>query len=202
MARATKKRPYDLRLRGERADARKLHVIEVAADLFLASSFEDVTLKDVADAAGVSLKTVVRRFGSKDELFLACAHAAAEGEPGLRAVAPGDVRGVASALAERYETIGEVTARYAALETRFPAVAKMMKIARRGHLDWLADVFAPWLARDRASRLAQVFGATEIYVWRSWRVHLRLDRRTAESALRGTLEALVAHWQAGEGKKS
>jgi AcrR family transcriptional regulator len=189
-------RAYSLGVRASRADERRQKVIEAATRLFMAGTFEEVTLQDVADAAGVALKTVVRQHGSKDALLVACAHHLASGEETSRAVAPGDLRAAARVLADRYEALTEVTLRYLAVEPRIPAVANMMALARQSHLTWLEFVFAQWLpsrkSRERSRRVAQLFGATELLVWHSWRKHLGLDRALAESALLATMEALVA----------
>jgi AcrR family transcriptional regulator len=178
-------------------------VLDATVALFLERSYEELTLQAVADAAGVSLKTVLRQFGSKDELVLACAHRRSAQESEVRAAAPGDVAGAARALADRYEEMATVTLKLLDLEPRFPAIAEVLRIARRGHLDWLAGVFAAWLparpSRVRKRRLAQLFGATEIFVWNSWRKHLGLGRAEAEQAMAGTLRALVDAWCRTEG---
>jgi hypothetical protein len=43
--------------------------------------------------------------------------------------------------------------------------------------------------------VAVLFGATEIYVWHSWRRHLGLSRDAAARAMRESLEALVDKWK-------
>lgn len=45
-------------------------VQSVALDLFEAQSFEEVTVEDIAEAAGVSPSTVYRHFGTKERLVL------------------------------------------------------------------------------------------------------------------------------------
>jgi AcrR family transcriptional regulator len=45
-------------------------ISDVATRLFMERGFDAVTVAEVADAAGVSIKTVFNYFGSKEELFL------------------------------------------------------------------------------------------------------------------------------------
>src|SRR5262245_49663322 len=45
-------------------------ISDVATRLFMERGFEAVTVAEVAEAAGVSIKTVFNYFGSKEELFL------------------------------------------------------------------------------------------------------------------------------------
>lgn len=185
---------------GARADAAeetRRRILEAAHELFMAAPFfDDVSLEQIAERAGVALKTVQRRFVSKDELVLACARTEAD----ERSVEPGDLPGVVRVLADRYEAVMDVSARYLALEPRAPAVAELLADARQGHWGWLEAAFAPFLpARPgplRRRRVAELFVATEIYAWHTLRRRFELDRSLAEDALRETLEALVARWSA------
>jgi AcrR family transcriptional regulator len=196
MTRAAKKRTYDGRLRALQAGQRRDSIVDTGLRLFMEQPYEDVTLQRIADAAGVALKTVVRQFGTKDALFMECVRRRGEHEQESRQIDVGDVAGAARVLAHRYEEIGDMTMRFLALEDRFESVKEMLAFARKLHLDWLARVFAPWLpARERRRRLAQLFAATEIFVWWVWRNRLGVDRKTAEEAMERTLAALVASWE-------
>src|SRR3990170_4125221 len=92
------RRRYTMRARAAASEARHARIVAVATRMFLAASYGGGSLQAVAGRAGVSLKTVMRRFGSKDGLVAACGRAA-DRELASRAVAPGDVRGVARVLA-------------------------------------------------------------------------------------------------------
>lgn len=196
---AVSKRAYTLGLRAQQTADRRTRIQHATVALFMERAYEDITLQAVADAAGVSLKTVLRLFGSKNDLILACAHQRSAEEYALRAVPPGDVDGAARVLAERYEVMSAMTLRLLALEERFEEVGALLGIARKGHLDWLADVFGAWLperaSRVRKRRLAQLFGATEIFVWHTWRRHLGVAAADAELAMASTLRALVETWE-------
>lgn len=54
-------------------DAKKNYVVETAKVLFLEKSISSVTLKDIADTAGIGEATVYRYFKTRAELVIECA---------------------------------------------------------------------------------------------------------------------------------
>jgi AcrR family transcriptional regulator len=201
---AASKRRYRMSARSAAVRAREDRIIDAALRLFLARPYDEVSLQAVADSAGVSLKTVVRRFGTRDVLLFAGAPRREQAGSAARAVAPCDSAAVAQVLAERYEELGAVWLRFLALEDRIAAVAEIVAIARDSHRKWLARVFAPLLvgsAATRKERLAALFGATEFYVWHSWRAHLGLAPAAATRAMAEMLDALVERWRRQEGAR-
>ena len=188
------KRRYRQSLRAEQAAQTRRRILESAVDLFMASSYDEVSLEHVAAQSGVAVKTILRRFGSKDGLIASLRETSGERESRVRQVAPGDLKGAARVLARRYEETMDFVLRYLAVEARVPAVGSILQHAREQHWIWLDQTFAPFLPRPRAARrrlLAQLFGATEIYVWHSWRRRLGMSRFEAERALEESLKALL-----------
>jgi AcrR family transcriptional regulator len=194
------RRAYTMRSRAVAAEATRDRISDAAESLFTEKPYDEVSLEAVATRARVSLPTVLRKFKSKEELFVACAGAANAREFEARAVAPGDVRAVARVLAHRYEELMPTWQRYLGLEDRFPAVADIMGQVRRGHLAWLAAAFAQFLPPRRGPRhtrrLAALFGATEIYLWWTFRTQLGLGAREAEQTMFETLDAIVGSFSA------
>jgi AcrR family transcriptional regulator len=188
-----------MRSRAAAAAATGDRIREAATGLFIELSYDHVSLAAVAHRAGVSLPTVLRKFGSKDALFTECARAVSDRERAARSMPSGDVPGVAHMLAQRYEQLLPLWKRNLDLEGRFPAVARAMGEARQGHLAWLAEVFDPFLAKTpgqvRTRQLAALFGATEIYLWWTWRTHLGLDAGEAERVMVEILETLFRAWR-------
>jgi len=198
-AESAPRRRYRMAARAQAAALTRQRILDVARDLFLrAPSFDAVSLEQIAQQAGVALKTVQRRFGTKDQLLLECA----QGERGERNITPGDIAGIAHVLATRYEATMDATLRYLAVEARVPAVAQLFAGARSGHWRWLEEAFAPYLPARRSrlqrQRVAELFAATEVHAWHSWRRRLGVSRDVAEKALTEMLEALVAHWQSAD----
>jgi AcrR family transcriptional regulator len=188
-----------MRARATAAAATYRGILEAARDLFLQQPYDDVTLQRVAKRAGVALKTVLRRFGTKERLLLECARVFAPEEYAEeRVVAPGDVAGAARVLAARYEVIQVVAARFRALEDRSPTIAKIQAKARADHRAWLAQVFAPYLPKREGARyerrLAALFWATEEAAYASLK-RLGIGPPEAAAVMRETLEALVESWR-------
>jgi len=194
------RRRYTMRARATSALATRDRIIAAAVELFMQRPYDEVSLQVVADRAGVSLPTVMRKFRSKDALLLACADAAGARERDARVVVPGDVRDIARVLGARYEHIIPEWRRIQAVEDRFPAVARSVTLVRQQHLSWLETAFAPLLpsTNDRRlhnRRLAMLFGITEIYLWWTWRTHLHLSAKQAEQTMAELLESTVAAWR-------
>ena len=57
-------RPYTMRARAEAAQATAERILDAALEAFGSSAFSEVTLQEIADRAGVSVQTIIRRFGS------------------------------------------------------------------------------------------------------------------------------------------
>lgn len=189
------KRRYRMAARAGAAAATRQRILDGTRQLLLqAPSFAELSLAQIAEHAGVALKTVQRHFGSKDALLAECG-ASKRPEP---AVTPGDIASIVRVLAARYEASMDATLRYLALEARVPALAQVQSGARSSHWRWLERAFAPYLPARRSRlqrrRVAQLFAATEVYAWHSWRRRLGISRDLAEQALTEMLEALAARW--------
>lgn len=65
------KRSYDTSRRRAFSDATRRHVIDVATPRFSRQGYERTSMRDLAEAAGVSIQTLYNAFGSKFGLFSA-----------------------------------------------------------------------------------------------------------------------------------
>jgi|KBSSwiStaDraftv2_1062776.scaffolds.fasta_scaffold81947_2 AcrR family transcriptional regulator len=193
-------RAYTMRARAASAARTADAILESAFARFRAESYDDVSLAAVADGAGVALKTVLRRFGSKDGLLIAVAQRYRARERAGRRVPAGDIPAAARVLAGRYEESMDILARFWPLEDRVASIGSVLTNARAFHRAWLSETFAPYLPRRRSAlheqRLCELVGATELYTWHLWRRRMAASAATAERALTETLRALVAHWAA------
>lgn len=168
--------------------------------LFAERPFEEITLKTVAARAGVTLQTLLRRFGSKSGLVAAAAEDAGARVEAQRGVAPaGDARGVMANLFDHYEEWGNVALRLLAQEERFEEIAEITRRGRAMHAAWVERVFAPelgrWRGRARKLRRAQLVAICDVYVWKLLRRDLGLSRAESEKA---ALEMVVALCARGE----
>ena len=190
-------RPYRMAARADAAADTHRRILEAAIESLGARPFEEVSLAEIAHAAGVTVQTVLRRFGSKEGLGEAAARLGMEQVRVHRfAVAPGDLDGALSRLLEHYEQWGERSLLFLSQEQRVPAMRALVEDGRALHHAWVEHAFAPWLkSRRGAARLrlrAQLIAATDVYAWKIWRRDLALDPRTTATTLRALVDAALA----------
>jgi len=197
--RLKKKREYHQEARAEAARANERAVLEAAVGrLKTAKRMADVTLEDIASDAGVTVRTILRQYGSKDGIM-----EAAFLEVGRRVEAarptsePGDVEGALSSLLTQYEAEGDLNARVVAEEHEIPILHRLLEFARKSHRKWLTHVFGPLLQHlpeaQRQQRITALYAATEVQLWKVLRRDLHQSpQQTAEifhQLVRGVLNA-------------
>src|SRR5579859_3555125 len=166
---AAQKRPYRMVARAESAALTGERILDAAVEMFFEEPARTISLDEVADRAGVTVQTVIRRFGGRDALLAAAAERETERVREEREVTPGDVNGAVRVLIEHYERTGDRVLRMPAEETRSEALREIVDRGRQMHRDWCATVFASALgglnATDRARRLAQLVAVCDVYTW-------------------------------------
>lgn len=184
---------------GARADATRLtgeRIIDALVALFLEEPLDQIRLAEVADRAGVTVQTVIRRFGSKAGLITAAVEQVAGAIAVQRgAVTPGDLDGAVANLIEHYEQAGDLSLKLLAEEPSAPGVGSIAEAGRAVHRNWCATVFAPTLDRltgpDRDRRLAQLVAICDVYVWKLLRRDAALSRTETALALTEMLTPLT-----------
>jgi AcrR family transcriptional regulator len=188
-------RPYHMTARAEAAAQTASKIIDAAAGLFSTRDFDDVTLGAIAEAAGVTLQTVLRRFGDKEQLINAAAEIRGPEIGRSRRIAvPGDVGAAVRALVASYESMGDLNWRLLRQAHRFPVLQRLLDGGRATHRRWIEESFAPLLpsrGRARERRLLQLFAATDFYQWKLLRIDLGLPREEVEQLIRETIEAIA-----------
>lgn len=193
----SKPRPYRMAARAAAAEETGRRLLAAMQSLFVERPYTEVTLEAVAERAGVTLQTLLRRFGSKAGLLAAAAADVSSRVEAQRGEAvPGDLRGCVSNLFDHYEEWGDTSLRLLAQEESVEAIAQLTRQGRALHATWVTRVFAPELARhegrERRIRRAQLIAVCDVYVWKLLRRDLGLGRADAEKALLGMLEGLCA----------
>jgi AcrR family transcriptional regulator len=169
---------------------------DAAWERFSTRGYDEVTLADVATAAGVSVPTVRSHFGRKEDLFLAGYVAwGLEAVRNREAAREEDPIAAVRSLLKDYERQGEVGLHLLAEEDRFPAVKEMTDAGRAYHRWWIGEVFASHLSRltaaTRERRIAQLFLATDVTSWKLLRLDLGLSARRTETAIVESVRALA-----------
>jgi len=185
---AKSKRRYQMMARAEAAQSTVDGILNVAIELFTEKAFEDVTLDEVAERAGITKRTVLRRFTSKDRLFVTAMNHAVEEMVRQRQAAPvGDVPGAVANVVEHYERWGTNRLRLLTQEHRIELVAEHVRGGRAYHWAWVEQTFAPQLAGlrgpARKRSVAALVAITDVYTWKLLRLDLGLSRVETERTL-------------------
>ncbi len=168
-------------------------ILDAARERFSRMAFDDVTLNDIAEASAVSVQTVIRRFGSKENLFTLLgeregSRIRAEREP----LGPDvSMESAVQTLVGHYERDGEMVLNLLAQESRFPLIAEAVSAGRKEHERWVEKHFPSLFAGtgnpDRELKLEAAIAATDLYVWKL----LRLDRGLSRSETEKTIVTLL-----------
>ena len=181
--------------RAEAAAATADRILDAANELFATRLYDEVGLDDVAERAGVSVRTVLRRFGSKEALFadaIARAGAAVLAQRGE--VAVGDVAATIRNVFDHYEEWADQRLLFLAQEQRVPQIRQNLRAGRAAHRSWVEHAFAPFLPPRGVRRERQVMAlvaATDVYTWKLLRRDWGLSREEAERTLRHMIEPMI-----------
>ena len=169
-----KSRSYDMGTRQQAKTATRDVIIRAAIDTFMAERSFAITLPSVAERAQVTVKTVLRHFGSRDSLIDA-AWAQAYDEVMAERVPPqGEPEAALKVLIAHYERRGGVVLAMLADDID-PRAARMNNAGRLAHREWVEQVFTdrlPATAAERVRLVDVLVVATDVYAWKL----LRLDR--------------------------
>ena len=189
------KRPYRMRARAEAAAETGQRILEAVIELHRERFFDQISLEDIAERAGVTVQTVLRRFGSKEQRIEAAAEEGTRQVTHQREQAPvGDIEGAVKDLIGHYEEWSETALRLLAQEERVPAFRSITDAGRAFHYEWVERTFAPLLAKRtgmaRRRLLAELIAICDVYFWKLLRRDVGLSREQTELAIRETILAL------------
>lgn len=190
------RRTYDGTSRAQKAEQTAERVLLEAVRLFATEPFDRVTLASVAEAAGVTIPTLQRRFGNKEGLFAACAALVAARVERQRGDPP--VGSITKCIGEHiahYEREGAMMWHLLRQEADVPLLREPLAAGRALHRAWVETVFAESIGRtagrQRRARVDALVAATDLFVWKLLR--LDLGRSAAEvTALMCTMAEAIA----------
>lgn len=186
-----------MKARARAAEETGERILDAAMNAFSTGLFDEVTLDSIAEAAGVSVQTVIRRFGSKEDLFATIAEResdriVADREPDPSG--PATMSSAIHALVGHYETDGRTVLNLLKQEDRFPLIAEAMSRGRREHREWVerhcAVVLENTTGVERRLRLEAAIAATDLYLWKLLRLDRGLTQREVEKTMLMMLDGL------------
>jgi len=188
-------RPYTMGARADRVEQTRRRILVAALALSEKKMTIEITLEDMAAAAGVSVQTVLRHFGTRDGVIEAAAQAARADVVEERLSPPGDVAAAVRTVIAHYERRGDFVLRMlgqAFADERIRAVVEPGKELHRG---WVQEVFAPQLAARRANEREALTDllvvATDLYTWQLLRRDRGLTVKQVESRMRRLVDAVL-----------
>ena len=192
---AVERRPYRMVARAQAAAENGARILDAAVEVFFEDPTANISLDEVARRAGVTVQTVIRRFGGREGLLAAAGARESERVRREREVEPGDFAGAVRVLVDHYERTGDRVLRMLAEEARSPALRGIADVGRRMHREWCQRVSAPALENlsgvERDRRLAQLVAICDVYTWMLLRRQCRLSRRQTELALSELIKAVA-----------
>jgi AcrR family transcriptional regulator len=195
----SRKRRYNMTERAAKAEATRERIRASAMALYSASAIEEFTLDEVARRAGTTVQTILRAYGSKEDLLFSALEAMADTDTPLKASPPGDIAAAVAAIFDIYETMGDAVIQRLHDEPRHPALKTLLDRGRNGHRNWVKTAFAPFLherqVSDRTQLIHALNAATDVYVWRLLRRDGGLSRAAAEAIVRKFIIGVVQREQ-------
>ena len=192
-----KKRAYSGRVQAEVAALTRQRIIEASLIIFDERAEQNTTLQQIAKKAGVTVQTILRHFGSREQLAREVGQEAFRLAMRPRSeVAIGDMAQAMHALVESYEMSGTRILRGLVIEAQDAQMHEIIEIARNYHRDWLRRIFAPFLVdreeQEQAEILVELYVTTDTYTWHLLRSDCHLSREQTEKTMQKMVEALLA----------
>jgi AcrR family transcriptional regulator len=189
-------RPYSMTNRAIAAAQTRDRILQSVLELATEKLTVEIVLADVAARAGVTVQTILRRFGSRDGLFdeavtFANAEVIAE-----RTAPVGDVPEAVRVIVDHYEIRGDWVLALLGQETSNERIRSITVPGKELHRRWVQTVFEPQLARldddARSMTTDLLVVATDVYAWKLLRRDAGRTRDQTELSMRHLVEAILA----------
>jgi len=189
------RRPYRQTARALATEQNGARIVDAFEQHIREGWFDQITLEQVALDAGVTVQTIIRRFGGKDGLLEAAWRRLEEEIRERRRAPAGDVRSAVRVIVEDYEHVGDLVMRALAQEERHPAFKAANDIGRAHHRGWIEEAFAPWLIglprEARQRRVDALVAATDVYLWKLMRRDMGRPARHVESVVLDLVRGVI-----------
>ena len=189
-------RVYRQGARAVAAEATVQRVIDALIECNRDRGFDEITLAEIAERAGVTKQTIIRRFRNKEGLLAAFSKVVPGQIRKTREVPPGDVPGAVERVFEVYEAMGDAVIRNLAHESRFAALRALIERGRSEHREITAAIFAPFLNHLRKPQRQRAVDAlviaTDVYTWKLLRRDMKRSRPEAMSVMEALVRGVLA----------
>ena len=192
----TASKSYNNTNRRRKAEETKLLIIRAWGRLWTKYPIHDITLDMIAEEAGVTTRTVLRKFGSKEGLLTASlSYDPAEITIDRAQAIPGNVDNILQTLLAGYEKMGDAAIRTIQLESELEIARTIGNKGRAMHRSWCKAVFADFLPPVNSIhyeiQLTSFIAATEIYLWKLMRKDLAMSKKATFKVFKNMLEGVI-----------
>lgn len=190
------KRKYNMSIRTKKAEATEKSILKAIGELWINNPIRDITLEMIADKAGVTERTVLRKFGSKDELYETAIKQDAAGIQSIKDEAEtGNIEQSVQTLMKEYSLTGMAAIRTLAVEFEFPIAGKILKKGRESHKFWCERVFGPYLPPVHHPKytlyLGAIYASTDVNKWKLLHKDLGYSEQETASIFKMTIESII-----------
>jgi AcrR family transcriptional regulator len=188
-------RSYHKKARARSEAATGEAILDAAYHAFSMEPFGSVTLKQIADESGVTVQTVIRRFGSKEGLFI---HLAKQMEkriiPEREVPAEEGLSAALNALIRHYERDGDIITHLVNQENQFEFIRVVVNRGRQVHRQWVEKhcrhLLAGLTGSERTRMLSALIVATDLSTWKLLRRDYGHDQETVAGIMQKLLNGL------------
>lgn len=192
------KRTYTLTNRARQAAENDRNILEAAAALWREIPIHEISLERIAEKSGVTVRTILRKFGNKEELFRACIKNDAASIMKARDQTPaGDMSCILNDLLAEYEASGDAVIRTLSAEQEVSIAREILASGRAYHRAWCTRVFKGFLpnpkTKNYTTRLMSFVAATDVYLWKLLRKDLNHSEKQTRAVMQELLEGLISN---------
>jgi AcrR family transcriptional regulator len=191
------RRVYRQGLRAELSARTAEQILDAAQQLVGELWLDELTLEHVATRAGVTVKTVMRRFGSRDGVIQAMIDRFDEQliRQRLPLPTPGDIHGAIAIMVNYLEEWADFALRLMAQQMRYEFMDRIVKRGLQDHRRWIAAAFRPQLERlplaERDQVILELVHNTAGITWKFFRRDLGYSRRRTEKAMAALVNTIL-----------
>jgi AcrR family transcriptional regulator len=190
-------RSYRQRVRAASTAETEARIRAAANTAFAAQRFDQVSLDDIAQRAGVRVPTILRHFGTKENLFVLSTHSLVQASQQTRALAtPNTLRDVVALVVEHFEQRGSLILHFLNQEEQVTAIRAFTDEGRRYHRQWVIGMVTPLLptlssvARERL--MVQICGLADVRFWQTLRHSLDQTRADTERFIFALMKGAIS----------
>jgi AcrR family transcriptional regulator len=182
-----------MRARAESVAQTREQILEAALTVWDERVSSAIGLAEVAQRAGVTVRTVLRHFGTREGLFDALVEFARAQVVEEREAPVGDTAAATRVIVEHYERRVDRVLRMLEEERVDAQMATHVAEGRRLHREWVREVFAPQLARAADPKTLEdlLVVATDVYTYKLLRRDAGLSRARTQERMHTMIRRLV-----------